>query len=226
MQVFPHFHWVAIEGRRPNIPENFIREEYKIEQKEKEGEIIAAEINVNQQININTQINQLNMINITTNQKGAQGQPSQAKVVSPVIHNISKELQIFLENFEQRFRKEIKTSKLNPSPLFTMSKELQISLNVIESEPGVVELLPYILEFLMNNLSNKQYIKDPKVHMVILHYINAILNNSYFYLEPYVHQLVTLILSLILMENTDTVVDLAISVKDYAIKLLKTIYTR
>jgi hypothetical protein len=49
------------------------------------------------------------------------------KIYMPVIHNISKELQIFLENFEQRFRKEIKISKLNPYPIFSMTKELEIS---------------------------------------------------------------------------------------------------
>jgi len=29
MQSFPHFHWVSIEGKRPMIPENFIRDEIK-----------------------------------------------------------------------------------------------------------------------------------------------------------------------------------------------------
>lgn len=29
MQSFPHFHWVSIDGKRPMIPENFIREEIK-----------------------------------------------------------------------------------------------------------------------------------------------------------------------------------------------------
>ena len=29
MKPFPHFHWFAIEGKRPNISENFIREEIK-----------------------------------------------------------------------------------------------------------------------------------------------------------------------------------------------------
>ena len=136
------------------------------------------------------------------------------------------ELQIFLENFEQRFRKEIKTSKLNPNPLFSMSKELEVSLNVIETEPGVVELLPYIIEFLMSNLTHKQYIKEAKVHMVILHYVDAILKNPYFYLEPYLHQLVTLLLSLILMENSGGLIELAINVKDYAIKIMNNLYVR
>jgi len=29
MQSFPHFHWISIDGKRPMIPENFIREEIK-----------------------------------------------------------------------------------------------------------------------------------------------------------------------------------------------------
>ena len=29
MKPFPHFHWFAIEGKKPNISENFIREEIK-----------------------------------------------------------------------------------------------------------------------------------------------------------------------------------------------------
>ena len=29
MQSFPHFHWISLEGKRPLIPENFIRDENK-----------------------------------------------------------------------------------------------------------------------------------------------------------------------------------------------------
>lgn len=212
MQVFPHFHWIAIEGKRPNIPENFIREEIINKLPIEQVNSKDTYVNINQQeILANTNINT---------------QHAKAKVVPPVIHNISKELQIFLENFEQRFRKEIKSSKLNPNPLFSMSKELEVSLNVIETEPGVVELLPYIIEFLMANLTHKQYIKEAKVHMVILHYVDAILKNPYFYLEPYLHQLVTLLLSLILMENSGGLIELAINVKDYAIKIMNNLYVR
>ena len=214
MQVFPHFHWIAIEGKRPNIPENFIREEHKlsanIKEQRKENNLIPFEINVNQPAAVEK----------TQKISGKSGQ----KVVPPIIHNISKELQIFLENFEQRFRKEIKNLKLNPNPVFLMSKELQVSLNVIENEPGVVELIPYIVEFLMNNLSNKQYVNDPKVHLLLLNYVDAILKNSYFYLEPYLHQIVTLVLSLILLENNSDLVDTSVAVKNYAVNVLKIIF--
>lgn len=138
MQPFPHFHWVAIDGKRPNIPENFIREEYIVN---KPHSIVT---NVSQIENLD--------VSIISQQQHPQSSNTNKKTHQSVIHNISKELQIFLENFEQRFRKEIKISRLSPNPLFKITKELQISLNVIESEPGVVELLPYIMEFLMSNL--------------------------------------------------------------------------
>ena len=103
MQVFPHFHWIAIEGKRPNIPENFIREEIINKLPIEQVNSKDTNFNINQQENLaNTNINT---------------QHAKAKVVPPVIHNISKELQIFLENFEQRFRKEIKTSKLHRNGL-------------------------------------------------------------------------------------------------------------
>jgi hypothetical protein len=234
MQAFPHFHWISIEGKRPNIPENFIRDT-----------TIPQTMNIDEDANINfinpptqTQTQSTTQTNLTNiRPKGGNvsstGMTAQAKIVYPVIHNISKELQMFLENFQQRFRKEIKLSKLNTSNRIyrrslQMTKELEISLNVVENEPGVVELLPYLIEFLMENLSNQQYTNDPKVHMIILAYMNAIMKNPFFYLEPYIHQLTAQTLSLILMENQveEEQVDSVIEVKDFAIHILKLIYQR
>lgn len=208
MQVFPHFHWIAIEGKRPNVPENFIREEHKIVTDELEARGDEKDYTV------------------TVEQPQAQCGQKNAKVIPTVIHNISKELQIFLENFEQRFRKEVKISRLNPYSLHHMTREMQISLNVMEREPGVVELLPYIIEFLMGVLANKQYVGDPKVHMIILHYVQAILSNPYFYLEPYIHQIITLLLSLVLMENNVEVIDMVVEVKDFAVEILTDTYKK
>jgi hypothetical protein len=62
--------------------------------------------------------------------------------------------------------------------------------------------------------------------MIILAHLKAILKNPYFYLEPYLHQIITLILSIILMENTTHTIDLMIHIKDYAIQLLKILYQK
>ena len=203
MKIFPHFHWISIDGKRPNIPENFIRD---------------TSLNIN--------IGAVSHEKEYKDTKEPHHTQKGVKVVPPIIHNISKELQIFLDNFEQRFHKEIKNSKLNPNPLFTTSKELEVSLNVIENEPGVVELIPYIIEFLMNSLVNKQYISEAKVHMVILYYVDALLKNTFFYLEPYLHQIVSLVLSLALMENSSNVVELNVTVKNFAVGILKTLFDR
>ena len=183
MQVIPHFHWIAIDGKRPNISENFIREEYKntpINTMNTPNNInfepnndVKMNDSKNNTIINNIELNNSNLIiqnsivnneggdnnNISNNVQYKSNKKSNMKVSTPVIHNISKELQIFYENFEDRLLKEIKLSKLNPFPLFSLTKEmeksnimLKLGLNVIKIEPGVVELLPYIIEFLMNTL--------------------------------------------------------------------------
>lgn len=105
MKPFPHFHWISIEGVRPNIPENFIREELVSNEAH---ELVKEEADKLENKNI---------------EKKSQ------KVQIPAIHNISKELQIFLENFEQRIRKEIKQIKLNNGLQYAMTKEMDISNN-------------------------------------------------------------------------------------------------
>lgn len=78
----------------------------------------------------------------------------------------------------------------------------------------------------MKNMTNKQYLEFPKVHMISLNYINAILKNPYAYLEPYLHQIITLILSIILIEINTQMLDLMIKVKDYAVEILKDIFDK
>ena len=76
----------------------------------------------------------------------------------------------------------------------------------------------------MNNLTNKQYLDHPKVHMISLSYINAILKNPYVYLEPYLHQIITLILTIILLEVNSPMIELIIKVKDYSVEILRMIF--
>lgn len=208
MKPFPHFHWFAIEGKRPNISENFIREEIKdlnvannINKEKKSIDESKPKENIPQNQN-NTNVNKINNI--------------------PVIHNISKELQIFFDNFIQRFRKEIKINKLNSTSQFlTITKELEVSIDVVRNSPGVVELLPYIIEFLMKIIIE---CPDPKIYMTVIYYINAILNNQCFFIEPYLQQIITLVLSLILIDiDSLEYLDNILKVKIISIKILKTI---
>jgi hypothetical protein len=247
MDIFPHFHWIAIEGIRPNIAENFIREKRKENEKNnsiqinntnsltktnnidinnnnnvddlgensnyKPSNMTMNNININNTYNINNLMATSLLLNNTGQNNSYKPNNfysnlplnEKSNVVQPIIHNISKELQIFLENFEIRFRKEVKLIKLNEETLesnrnvFNISKELEITLNAIQLEPGIVELLPYILEFLMSVYNNKQHLKEPRVQLIIIWTLKSIILNVYFNLSPYIHQIVSLLTSVVLL---------------------------
>eukprot|EP00340_Litonotus_pictus_P000165 CAMPEP_0170524252 /NCGR_PEP_ID=MMETSP0209-20121228/9665_1 /TAXON_ID=665100 ORGANISM="Litonotus pictus, Strain P1" /NCGR_SAMPLE_ID=MMETSP0209 /ASSEMBLY_ACC=CAM_ASM_000301 /LENGTH=719 /DNA_ID=CAMNT_0010812805 /DNA_START=1 /DNA_END=2160 /DNA_ORIENTATION=- len=224
MDIFPHFHWIAIEGKRPNIAENFIKEKIKVnpgssnknmveadkEKNIKDSNKLVPNINIDT-INLtvnNTVINNHTPINTHINHHI---QPNtyysnlplseKSTVIQPLIHNITKELQIFLENFELRFRKEIKQIKASSpgqSP-HKMTKELEISLTALRNEPGLVELLPYLIEFFMNTFNNKQNLAEPRIQYLIVTSLKSIVINPYFNLSPYLHQIISLIMSIVLM---------------------------
>jgi len=152
MEVFPHFHWIAIEGKRPLIPENFIRDEYKnmnllsseegdIKNEAKLKEINIEKVDLNEikgqttislyNANPNSQNQTVEYSNLQantiTNNIERKTNRSNIEVVSSIIHNISKELQIFFENFQDRFRKEIKKSLITQLPLVIITKEFSLS---------------------------------------------------------------------------------------------------
>jgi len=254
MSIFPHFHWISLEGKRPNIAENFIKDKQKKEDKkvtfniknEKKEADDDRKLNISNNVTnikidtINKNINNYyynynnetgklsnysNLNNFKSNDEANEFKPTlnsqyntlnlneKSHVISPVIHNITKELQIFQENFELRFRKEMKKIKLENNKLNNLkklenedykeenklTKELEISLTAIKNQPGLVELLPYILEFLMNLFQNKQNLKEIKVLLLIVYSLKSVILNPYFNLSPYLHQIISILMSLILL---------------------------
>ena len=229
MQPFPHFYWFAIEGKRPNIPENFIRNENQSQENNKMEEeplVNNQQKNDNNANNNEETIKKLNeendQENNNQNEIVMEEPKKEEKKISHVIHNISKELQIFFENFKQRFQNEINGN--NNNHYLYLSKDMQMSINIIKTNPGIVELVPYIINFLMTTFEN--YSSDVKICHCILHFINSIINNKSFFLEPYLHQILMLALSLILYENDKSnllYLDPTLRLKFYAIKILEQI---
>ena len=257
MQPFPHFYWFSIEGKRPNIPENFIRNDnqnhdiQKIRQEQKSQSNFLLELdpspdnmakndpylndnnNQNNDPLNNSKIIENNDNNNLDNNDNKNGfslndKNEETKKINHVIHNISKELQIFFENFKQRFNNEMSGNKLNNTgPYLYLSKDMLMSIEIIKTNPGVVELVPYIINFLMNYFENYSY--DIKICYCILHYINSLITNQSFFLEPYLHQILIIILSLILYENDINNIiylDPILKVKFYAINILEQIIFR
>ena len=226
MQPFPHFYWFAIEGKRPNIPENFIRNE---NQNIEINKIEKGHLNNNESKQIANNEETMNKINEESNSENnnqneikIEEPKKEQKKINHVIHNISKELQIFFENFKQRFQNEI-NSNVNNHYLY-LSKDMQMSINIIKTNPGIVELVPYIINFLMTTFENYSF--DVKICHCILHFINSIINNKSFFLEPYLHQILIILISLILFENDKNKIiylDPIIRLKFYAVKILEQI---
>ena len=76
MQPFPHFYWFAIEGKRPNIPENFIRNENQANTSNKiEEEKIDNKID-------NKKEEEINKINEEKNKKN----PKKMMIIMIYIH--------------------------------------------------------------------------------------------------------------------------------------------
>ena len=237
MQPLPHFYWFAIEGKRPNIPENFIRNEnqnkdstkIKIEnpyhndniQKENENNMNNDETvnKINEENN-----NEIKDENNAENETEIENSKEEEKKINHVIHNIPKELQIFFENFKQRFQNEITGNKMNNNQYLSLSKDMQMSINIIKTNPGIVELVPYIINYLMTTF--EKFSSDIKICYYILHYINSIINNKSFFLEPYLHQILIIIISFILYDNDKKNIiylDPILRLKFFAIKILQQI---
>ena len=74
--------------------------------------------------------------------------------------NISKELVSFAINFEKIFQNVIKyefiEEKNTQEISFEINKEMEINATIIKSEPEIVQLFPYLLAFLEENIKNKE----------------------------------------------------------------------
>ena len=116
--------------------------------------------------------------------------------------NISKELVSFAINFEKIFQNAIKDEFIakneNNEINFDINKEMEINATIIKSEPEIVQLFPYLLAFLEENIKNKEIMKMPKIQYIILYHIKAISINKYFNLITYMNNILEIVMSLLL----------------------------
>ena len=119
--------------------------------------------------------------------------------------NISKELVSFAINFEKIFQNVIKEEFIdkneNNEINFDINKEMEINAVIRKSEPEIIQLFPYLLAFLEENLKNKEIMKMPKIQYIILYHIKAISVNKYFNLITYINNILEILMSLLLYSN-------------------------
>lgn len=153
-------------------------------------------------------------------------QQRNSKVVPKLDETLSKELVNFMENFENIFQKEIKKNLLSESTFASISNEMEINLIIIQSEPGIIHLFPYLLSYILKEGENIKNLKEPKTQMIILYHIKAILTNKYFYVDPYLSQIIRILLNYILYESIGirtSKIPAVIRVKNLSLECLKII---
>ena len=138
--------------------------------------------------------------------------------------NISKELVLFAINFEKIFQDVVKDEFINKSDEinFDINKEMEINATIIKSEPEIIQLFPYLLNFLEENAKNKEIMKLPKMQYIILYHIKAISINKYFNLITYMNNILEILMIILLYSNNidDNSISNCIKVKNEIIYFL------
>ena len=132
--------------------------------------------------------------------------------------NISKELVFFAINLERTFQNVIKDEFLNFNSNCNnkidrpIQKEMEINATVIKLEPEVVQIFPYILSFLEENIKNKEVMKIPRMQLIILYHLKSVSINKYFKLLSYMNNILELLITLLLHSNNQSNINI---IKDY-----------
>jgi hypothetical protein len=140
--------------------------------------------------------------------------------------NISKELVSFAINFEKIFQNVIKDEFIKENKTqeisFEINKEMDINATIIKSEPEIVQLFPYLLAFLEENIKNKEIMKMPKIQYIILYHIKSISVNKYFDLITYINNILEILMMLLLYSSNvdDNIIKNSLKVKQEIIKFL------
>ena len=154
-------------------------------------------------------------------------QQGNKKIIQQFSKNLSKELIIFEENFEEIFQRDISENLINNSIFPKISKEMEINLTILQIEPGIVPLLPYLLNYLIDEIKNETSILKSKIHLIILYHINAIINNKYFNTLPFLKNIINCLIYLIIndFETKEIVTQSSIicimKVKSFSVEIIK-----
>ena len=191
-----YYHWFSIKGLTPKISVN------KLDNKK------------------------ISLIN-TAYQKNEKLIKDNHDLITKAYNNISKELVHFVINFENIFQEIITQEFINYNQNkefnFLIQEDLEINADIIKYEPEIVQIFPYLINFLEEKIKNKEIIKMPRIQYIILYHIKCITFNKYFNLITYMNNILQLIMMLLLYSNNtsnDTLINTYIKVKSEINKFL------
>lgn len=140
--------------------------------------------------------------------------------VKPLVkHVISKELQLYFD----RVVEALLTSP-GPDTSDNGASLRNIALNSLRNDPGLHQLVPYLVQFVQEQISENLK-SNVEIVQTMLEVIHAILLNDTIYIEPYIHQIMPCLLTPLLSKRVGASGSSADSyaIRDFAASLLNKI---
>lgn len=143
--------------------------------------------------------------------------------VKPLVkHVISKELQLYFD----RVVEALITTPDDSAEANTASLR-NIALNSLRNDPGLHQLVPYIVQFVQEQLSENLKSNVDIVH-TMLEVIHAIISNDTIHIEPYIHQIMPCLLTPLLSKKVGSSSSTSdpkqsFAIRDFAASLLNKI---
>lgn len=139
--------------------------------------------------------------------------------VKPLVkHVISKELQLYFDRVVEALLNTDTDSTTSSASL------RNIALNSLRNDPGLHQLVPYLVQFTQEQISENLKNKIEIVH-TMLEVIHAMLVNDTIYIEPYIHQIMPCLLTPLLSKRVGSNPSSteSFAVRDFAASLLNKI---
>lgn len=179
-------HWLAIEGVQPTIPQNPLPSEVAMIPPSVRGSQVTHSVSA---------------------------LASDVEVKPLVKHVISKELQIYFDKVVEALLQSAKdesnaeetedgatTATANGTSNGGGASLRSIALNSLRNDPGLHQLVPYLVQFVQEQIS--QHLKSNlNIVNTMLEVIYAMLQNPNIFIEPYIHQIMPCLLTPLLSKR-------------------------
>lgn len=191
-------HWLAIEGVQPSIPQNPLPSEVKA---------LPPQI------------------------RGSQKNYSSSALaddveVKPLVkHVISKELQLYFDRVVEALLNNDDDDDETDANNSSAGNLRNIALNSLRNDPGLHQLVPYLVQFVQEQISLALKTKLSIIH-TMLEVIHAMILNDTIYIEPYIHQIMPCLLTPLLSKRvgpSGAPTTSSFAIRDFAASLLKKI---
>lgn len=180
-------HWLAIEGVQPIVPQNPLPADIKALPPPVRGATSSI-------LNNDLFSSSLSATELPESTLDSSHNDTSLPVRPLVRHVLSKELKLFFD--------KVVAALVSTDPEKDHLK--MAALSSLKSDPGLHQLVPYLIQFVAEQITNHLHSID--LLSTMLEVISALADNKTVFLDPYVHALMPCILTLLLAKRLGLVV--------------------